>query len=69
MYESRWTSIRRRYNIIYKFLGNQQHIGKPTTIKRDTVPGRKVGLIAARRTGRLRGGQRNKNDFERPPKK
>jgi len=43
--------------------GNQQHIGKPSTIKRDTPAGRKVGLIAARRTGRLRGGQKErKND-------
>ena len=50
-------------------LGNQQHIGKPSTIKRDTPAGRKVGLIAARRTGRLRGGQRNKNDFEKVVKK
>uniref|UniRef100_A0A1I8JQ61 Large ribosomal subunit protein uL2 n=1 Tax=Macrostomum lignano TaxID=282301 RepID=A0A1I8JQ61_9PLAT len=35
--------------------GNHQHIGKPSTIRRDTSAGRKVGLIAARRTGRLRG--------------
>jgi len=35
--------------------GNHQHIGKPTTIRRDASHGRKVGLIAARRTGRLRG--------------
>uniref|UniRef100_A0A8C4QML5 Large ribosomal subunit protein uL2 n=1 Tax=Eptatretus burgeri TaxID=7764 RepID=A0A8C4QML5_EPTBU len=35
--------------------GNHQHIGKPSTIRRDAPPGRKVGLIAARRTGRLRG--------------
>jgi large subunit ribosomal protein L8e len=35
--------------------GNQQHIGKPSTVKRDTPAGRKVGLIAARRTGRIRG--------------
>eukprot|EP00731_Ephydatia_muelleri_P029555 Em0021g78a len=34
--------------------GNHQHIGKPSTVKRGTPPGRKVGLIAARRTGRLR---------------
>ena len=37
--------------------GNHQHIGKPSTVKRGTPPGRKVGLIAARRTGRLRGGK------------
>ena len=35
--------------------GNHQHIGKPSTVRRDTPPGRKVGLIAARRTGRIRG--------------
>jgi len=35
--------------------GNHQHIGKPSTRKRDAIPGRKVGLIAARRTGRKRG--------------
>uniref|UniRef100_A0A671RR42 Large ribosomal subunit protein uL2 n=1 Tax=Sinocyclocheilus anshuiensis TaxID=1608454 RepID=A0A671RR42_9TELE len=35
--------------------GNHQHIGKPSTIRRDAPAGRKVGLIAARRTGRLRG--------------
>ncbi|KAK2098361.1 60S ribosomal protein L8 [Saguinus oedipus] len=35
--------------------GNHQHIGKPSTIRRDAPAGRKVGLIAARRTGLLRG--------------
>jgi len=35
--------------------GNHQHVGKPTTVGRDFTPGRKVGLIAARRTGRHRG--------------
>ncbi|MBL6459664.1 hypothetical protein JMJ55_30700, partial [Belnapia sp. T6] len=35
--------------------GNHQHIGKPSTIRRHAPAGRKVGLIAARRTGRLRG--------------
>merc|ERR1712042_293838 len=35
--------------------GNHQHIGKPSTVRRDTSAGRKVGLIAARRTGRIRG--------------
>ncbi|THD21483.1 Ribosomal protein L8 [Fasciola gigantica] len=35
--------------------GNHQHIGKPSTIRRDASHGRKVGLIAARRTGRIRG--------------
>jgi len=36
--------------------GNHQHIGKPSTVRRDAAPGRKVGLIAARRAGRRRGG-------------
>ncbi|KAL1763665.1 60S ribosomal L8 [Sigmodon hispidus] len=31
--------------------GNHQHIGKPSTIRRDAPAGRKVGLIAAWRTG------------------
>lgn len=31
--------------------GNHQHIGKPSTVRRDMPAGRKVGLIAARRTG------------------
>jgi len=35
--------------------GNHQHIGKPSTVSRLKSPGRKVGLIAARRTGRVRG--------------
>lgn len=35
--------------------GNHQHIGHPSTVKRDSVPGQKVGLIAARRTGQVRG--------------
>lgn len=35
--------------------GNHQHIGHASTIARNAVPGQKVGLIAARRTGLLRG--------------
>ena len=38
--------------------GNHQHIGKASTVKRSTSAGRKVGLIAARRTGRIRGGKK-----------
>jgi len=38
--------------------GNHQHIGHPSTVRRDAPAGQKVGLIAARRTGRLRGGDR-----------
>jgi large subunit ribosomal protein L2 len=32
--------------------GNRQHPGRPTTVSRNAPPGRKVGQIAARRTGR-----------------
>ncbi|KAL0716937.1 hypothetical protein Bca4012_066259 [Brassica carinata] len=35
--------------------GNHQHICHASTVRRDAPPGQKVGLIAARRTGRLRG--------------
>jgi len=38
--------------------GNHQHIGKPSTCRRDAPHGRKVGLIAARRTGRTRGAKK-----------
>jgi len=41
--------------------GNHQHIGHPSTVRRDAPAGQKVGLIAARRTGRLRGGDRGGN--------
>lgn len=37
--------------------GNHQHIGHPSTVRRDASAGQKVGLIAARRTG-LRKGSR-----------
>jgi len=42
--------------------GNHQHIGHPSTMNRQAPPGKKVGLIAARRTGRLRGGQKATRD-------
>jgi len=42
--------------------GNHQHIGHPSTVSRYAPPGQKVGLIAARRTGRLRG---TKNEFNK----
>ena len=32
--------------------GGHQHVGKPSTVKRGASPGRKVGSIAAKRTGR-----------------
>merc|ERR1719483_640196 len=37
--------------------GNHQHVGKASTVKRGASAGKKVGLIAARRTGRIRGGK------------
>jgi large subunit ribosomal protein L8e len=37
--------------------GNHQHIGIASTAKRDAPAGKKVGLIAARRTGRKTGGK------------
>jgi len=40
--------------------GNHQHIGHPSTVKRGASAGKKVGLIAARRTGRIRGGKPEK---------
>jgi len=42
--------------------GNHQHIGHPATVRRSAPPGQKVGLIAARRTGRLRGGKKEGHD-------
>lgn len=42
--------------------GNHQHIGKASTIRRDASHGRKVGLIAARRTGRIRGTRPEKKE-------
>nr|AEE63014.1 unknown [Dendroctonus ponderosae] len=41
--------------------GNHQHVGHPTTVSRHAPPGQKVGLIAARRTGLLRGGKASRN--------
>lgn len=35
--------------------GSHQHPGKPTTVSRNAPPGAKVGLIAARSSGRKRG--------------
>jgi len=40
--------------------GNHQHVGHPTTTARCAPPGKKVGLIAARRTGLLKGGKGKK---------
>ncbi|KXS21794.1 ribosomal protein L2 [Gonapodya prolifera JEL478] len=38
--------------------GNHQHVGHATTVSRSAPPGQKVGLIAARRTGLLRGSKK-----------
>lgn len=40
--------------------GNHQHIGKASTMSRYAAKGQKAGLIAARRTGLLRGTQKTK---------
>lgn len=40
--------------------GNHQHLGRSATISRFAPPGRKVGKIAARRTGLVRGGKGEK---------
>jgi len=45
--------------------GNHQHIGKPSTVNRNCCAGQKVGLIAARRTGLIRGGLDLKNREEK----
>lgn len=42
--------------------GNHQHIGMPSTVAKDRPAGRKVGLIGARRTGRLRGVKKTAQD-------
>jgi large subunit ribosomal protein L8e len=41
--------------------GNHQHIGHASTTPRDASAGQKVGLIAARRTGLLRGSKKLKD--------
>merc|ERR1711869_82977 len=45
--------------------GNHQHVGHPSTVYRGAPPGMKVGLIAARRTGLLKGGQKGKGKDEK----
>eukprot|EP00477_Mikrocytos_mackini_P000001 GAHX01000001.1.p1 GENE.GAHX01000001.1~~GAHX01000001.1.p1 ORF type:complete len:281 (+),score=46.45 GAHX01000001.1:30-845(+) len=42
--------------------GNHQHVGRSTCVKRNAPPGQKVGLIGARRTGRLRGSRMIKTE-------
>jgi len=43
--------------------GNHQHIGHASTVARDSPPGKKCGLIAARRTGRLRGNKQQMKEM------
>jgi large subunit ribosomal protein L8e len=40
--------------------GNHQHIGHPSTVSKMASAGQKVGLRGARRTGLVRGGQKEK---------
>lgn len=42
--------------------GNHQHVGHSTCKSRNAPPGQKVGLIAARRTGQVRGGLKGKGE-------
>ncbi len=50
----RWPTVRgvAMNPVDHPFGGKEHHPGKATTTKRDASPGRKVGHIAARRTGR-----------------
>lgn len=41
--------------------GNHKHLGKSGTVSREACPGQKVGLIAARRSGLIRGTAKVKN--------
>ena len=49
--------------------GNHQHLGAPATVSRRATPGQKVGKVAARRTGLLRGSKKNKATLMDEPKK
>jgi large subunit ribosomal protein L2 len=42
--------------------GNHQHVGHATTVSRYAPPGQKVGLVAARRTGKIRGTRKTPNE-------
>jgi len=44
--------------------GNHQHIGHPSTCARSAVPGQKVGMIAARRTGPRAGSKKEEDKVE-----
>lgn len=49
--------------------GNQQHIGHPSTISRAAPAGQKSGLVAARRSGKIRGTRKMPFDKEDMKKK
>ncbi|MFH0713017.1 MAG: 50S ribosomal protein L2 [Candidatus Micrarchaeota archaeon] len=51
-----WPKVRRSAMSAYNHPFGGKSFGKPTAVSRSTPPGRKVGHIAARRTGRRRGG-------------
>ncbi len=51
-----WPKVRRSAMSAYNHPFGGKSFGKPTTVSRSTPPGRKVGHIAAKRTGRKRGG-------------
>lgn len=50
-----WPHVRRSAMSAYNHPFGGKSFGKPTAVSRSTPPGRKVGHIAARRTGRRRG--------------
>ncbi len=50
-----WPHVRRGAMSAYNHPFGGKSFGKPSTVARSTPPGRKVGHIAARRTGRKRG--------------
>src|SRR3989344_8357876 len=50
-----WPKVRRSAMSAYNHPFGGRSFGKPTTVSRSTPPGRKVGHIAARRTGRSSG--------------
>ncbi len=57
-----WPIVRKvRMNpVAHPHGGGSGHPGKPTSMRRGTPPGRNVGLIAPRRTGRRTGGARSR---------
>ena len=50
-----WPHVRGTAMSAYDHPHGGRSFGKPTAVSRNAPPGRKVGLIAARRTGRRKG--------------